>query len=150
SLKPLNLTIRHQTREENCKRLQDAYQQAGIEAEVLPFIADMPAAFRECDLVVSRAGAGAISELAVVNRPAILVPYPFAQGGHQRGNAKVLVDAGKALMVEEGESFPNRLLEALQKLTDPATYRSMRQIAPNLISLEAASKIAKGLLELSR
>jgi UDP-N-acetylglucosamine--N-acetylmuramyl-(pentapeptide) pyrophosphoryl-undecaprenol N-acetylglucosamine transferase len=150
AMRSLGVVIRHQTREENCQRLTEAYATAGVEATVQPFIADMPEAFRWCDIVVSRAGAGAISELAVVNRPAVLVPYPYAQGGHQRSNAAVLVDAGKALMVEEGEGFAAQLLSALRELLNPAVYSSMRQIAPNLLSLDAASKIAAGILELRR
>lgn len=150
TLQPLGVVVRHQTREENCQRLIDAYGAAGVAATVQPFISDMPEAFRWCDIVVSRAGAGAISELAVVNRPAVLVPYPFAQGGHQVGNAQVLVDAGKAVMIEEGANFPARVLLALRQLLEPAAYRSMRQIAPNLIALDAASKIAAGILELQR
>lgn len=147
-LKKMAVIVHHQTRPENVEALMSAYGDAGLEATVVPFITDMADAYRNCDLVVSRAGAGAIFELMVVNRPAIVVPYPFAQGGHQEGNAQLLVAAGKGLMVGEGEHFAQRLLSAMKIIMEPEKYKEMRATEVNLKPLGAATEIASGILGL--
>lgn len=147
-LKRMAVIVHHQTRPENVETLRRAYADAGVDASVVPFITDMAEAYRNCDLVVSRAGAGAVFELLVVNRPAIVVPYPFAQGGHQEGNARVLVASGKGILVTEGERFPERILGALEVMTDPEKYREMRASHVNLKPLGAAKEIASGVLGL--
>ena len=70
-----------------------------MEGEIVPFIADMPAAFAAADLVVCRSGAGAVSELAAAGKPSILVPFPFAADDHQTRNAEAMERGGAARLV---------------------------------------------------
>lgn len=143
------LAVWHQTRPENVSRLKAAYEEARVEAQVVPFIDDLPAAFEWSDLIVTRAGAGAVMEVGVVNKPAIFVPYPFAQGNHQFANAATLRDAGKALIVEQGDGFEKRLEEALRRLLDPTEYAAFRARPGVTRSTSAAEEIVRNCLELA-
>jgi UDP-N-acetylglucosamine--N-acetylmuramyl-(pentapeptide) pyrophosphoryl-undecaprenol N-acetylglucosamine transferase len=83
--------------------MRAAFAESGLEGEVTPFIADMPAAFAEADLVVCRSGAGAVSELAAAGKPSILVPFPFAADDHQTRNAEAIERGGAARLVRDAE-----------------------------------------------
>ena len=83
--------------------VEKAYRRTGISAEIRPFISDMGERYEWSDIVISRAGAGALSELTANGRPALLVPFPHSAGDHQRKNARWMVERGGALIVEEGE-----------------------------------------------
>ena len=143
-----NLNIRHQCRSENMEAIKEAYSQKNINAEVFDFIEDLPATYRWCDLIIARSGAGSTMEIGVINRPAIFIPFPFAQGNHQLKNAQILADAGKAIIVEEGENFAERLKSALDTLLNPENYHKMREIHYESRSLNAAESIASGGLKL--
>lgn len=95
--------VLHQCGDRNLQATLDAYQQAGLvpsdELQVRPYIDDMAAAYAWADLVICRAGASTVAELAVAGLPAILVPYPWAVDDHQRANAATLVDAGAAWLL---------------------------------------------------
>jgi UDP-N-acetylglucosamine--N-acetylmuramyl-(pentapeptide) pyrophosphoryl-undecaprenol N-acetylglucosamine transferase len=86
-----------------------AYREAGVEARVLDYLEDMPAAYAAADFVVSRAGASTLAELAALRKPAALVPFPRAAAQHQDFNARVFERAGAALRVPEGAGFERRL-----------------------------------------
>lgn len=143
------LSVVHQARTENVERLASCYLEAKVEASVLPFIEDMPEKFAWSDIVISRAGAGATTDIGVVNRPAILVPFPFAQGQHQRANAMTLVTAGKAILVEEGSGFEERLQIALQAMLEPARFRAMKEKPRVDRGARASESISRGILELA-
>ena len=149
-LRECGVLVRHQCRTENVEKVRAGYRAAGIEAQVEDFIADLPDAYRWCDLVIARAGAATVMELGVVNRPAILVPFPYAQGNHQLRNAEILADAGKAVIVEEGEGFRERLGAALRELQDSSRYCAMRDRPYRSRSLDAAQAIATGCMALVR
>jgi UDP-N-acetylglucosamine--N-acetylmuramyl-(pentapeptide) pyrophosphoryl-undecaprenol N-acetylglucosamine transferase len=91
----------HQTGLAEFEKMREAFGVSGIEGEVVPFIQDMPAAFAAADLVVCRAGAGTVSELAAAGRPSILVPFPFAADDHQTQNALAMEKAGAAKLLRE-------------------------------------------------
>jgi UDP-N-acetylglucosamine--N-acetylmuramyl-(pentapeptide) pyrophosphoryl-undecaprenol N-acetylglucosamine transferase len=92
------------------------YRKLEVEAKVVAFIDDMASAFAWADLVICRAGAMTVSELAAVGLASILVPYPYAVDDHQTANAAFLVDHGAALLVPEGEFKPKRLSETIFEL----------------------------------
>ena len=96
-----HLTVTHQTGESDHARVVEAYRRAGIESQVMPFIYDMPAALREADLVVARAGAMTVAELTACGKPAILIPLPSAIYDHQTRNAKVMEAAGAAVVLPQ-------------------------------------------------
>lgn len=107
------MRIIHQTGVEDRERVETAYRQAGIDAEVKTFFHDMARRYTRADLVVCRAGATTVAELTALGKAAIFIPYPFAADNHQELNAKTLVDAGAAQMVLEqdltGEELAGRL-----------------------------------------
>ena len=116
----LALRIIHQTGPGAYEEWRAAFEASGLEGEVLPFIADMPAAFAQADLVVCRSGAGAVAELAAAGKPSVLSPFPFAADQHQLRNAEAFARAGAARLVEDGEMTGERLFEAVAQLAaDP-------------------------------
>lgn len=116
---------------------------------VLPFIEDMGTAWKIADLVVCRAGAMTLAELATVGRPAVLVPYPHATDDHQRKNAQELVDRGAARMVEDSTFDGDRLLDELAWFDEdtqrgPAMVGAVRSWGGEV---DAADRIATDILE---
>lgn len=105
--------VTHQAGERNLDELCAAYAAAGVEAECVPFIADMATRYAHCDLVISRSGALTVAELAVVGVAALLVPLPGAIADEQSHNARYLVDAGGAVLMPQAELQPERLAEFL-------------------------------------
>jgi UDP-N-acetylglucosamine--N-acetylmuramyl-(pentapeptide) pyrophosphoryl-undecaprenol N-acetylglucosamine transferase len=100
------------------------YAELGVEAEVVPFIEDMPGALAGADLVIGRSGASAVSEICAIGRPSLLVPYPFAAGDHQRVNAQALERAGAAVCVASADATPERLAQELERLLRDAALRT--------------------------
>ncbi|PHS65993.1 MAG: undecaprenyldiphospho-muramoylpentapeptide beta-N-acetylglucosaminyltransferase [Thalassobium sp.] len=95
--------LRHQVGKNNLAEMQAAYQQAGVQAEVNAFIDDMAAAYGDADLLICRAGALTVSEVAAAGCAAIFVPFPFAVDDHQTANAGYMVNAGAALICQQHE-----------------------------------------------
>lgn len=123
-----NVKITHQTGEADHQRVSEAYRRAGVEAEVVPFIYDMPRALRAADLVVARGGAMTIAELTACGKPAILIPLPTAIYDHQMKNARAMEAAGGAIVLPQGEVTGPRLTEAIAAiLENPERMRAMRQ-----------------------
>ena len=95
------LRVAQQARAEDLPRVVQAYESAGISAEVAPFFTDIPRRLSECQLVISRAGASSVADISVIGRPAILIPFAAATGDHQTANARGLVDAQAAVLLPE-------------------------------------------------
>ena len=111
--------------------------------QVMPYISNMGEALAAADLVVSRAGASSIAEIAALAAPSILVPYPHATADHQTTNAHYLVDAGAALLVPDAELDGASFSSALTGLLDePERRAAMREAARGLGSAQAASALA--------
>ena len=108
----------HQSGETDYTHVVEAYEQRGLKAEIIPFIEDMAEAYGRADMVVSRAGATTVSELAALGKPSILIPYPFAANRHQETNALILVRVGGAEMLLEQELSGERLAALLMKYMD--------------------------------
>lgn len=116
---PVTMQVIHQTGRQDEEQVRDAYARAGIRARVSAFFDEMATVYRSADLVVSRAGATTLAELAVQKKPAFLIPYPFAADGHQEKNGRFLVAAGAARMCLEGELTEEKLAsEIVTLLTD--------------------------------
>ena len=128
------------------------YASLGLEArvQVVPFIADMPRALADADLVIARSGASAVSEICAVGRPSLLVPYPFASGDHQRVNAESLVRAGAALCLPSTEASAERIAHEMTELfAHSERLFRMAERARALGRPEAARAIAEDLLGLA-
>jgi UDP-N-acetylglucosamine--N-acetylmuramyl-(pentapeptide) pyrophosphoryl-undecaprenol N-acetylglucosamine transferase len=93
----------HQSGEKHLDALRAAYAQAGVEGELVAFIDNMAAAYAQADLVICRAGALTVAELAAAGVASVLVPFPFAVDDHQTGNARFLANAGGAILMPQGE-----------------------------------------------
>ncbi|MBK1709288.1 undecaprenyldiphospho-muramoylpentapeptide beta-N-acetylglucosaminyltransferase [Marichromatium gracile] len=140
--------VRHQAGTRTLEEARAAYREAGVEAEVVPFIDDMAAAYAWADLVVCRAGALTVSELAAAGVGAVLVPYPHAVDDHQRANAGYLVEAGAARLLPQTELTAERLGELLAELLgDRAALLAMAEAARGRARPEAAARIAARCLE---
>jgi UDP-N-acetylglucosamine--N-acetylmuramyl-(pentapeptide) pyrophosphoryl-undecaprenol N-acetylglucosamine transferase len=111
--------------------------------EVRPFLDDMPARFAAADLIVSRAGATTMAELAAAGRPAILIPYPYATDDHQRHNAEAVELAGAAIVLLNEELEGNTLFDRIHELVaDRARLTKMATAARRLAHPDAAERIA--------
>jgi len=109
----------HQAGEKQIEALRTAYAGAGVEGELRPFIDDMAAAYAEADLVICRAGALTVAELAAVGAASLLVPFPHAVDDHQSGNARFLADRGAAYLLPQAELNAERLAGILASLDRP-------------------------------
>jgi UDP-N-acetylglucosamine--N-acetylmuramyl-(pentapeptide) pyrophosphoryl-undecaprenol N-acetylglucosamine transferase len=112
------IRIVHQCGVNELEAMRQAFAESGLEGEVTPFVADMPAAFGEADLVVSRSGAGAVSELAAAGKPAVLVPFPFAANDHQARNAEAIERGGAARLVVDAQMSGERLYALVRALAE--------------------------------
>ncbi|MET0066321.1 MAG: undecaprenyldiphospho-muramoylpentapeptide beta-N-acetylglucosaminyltransferase [Candidatus Thiodiazotropha sp.] len=141
--------VRHQAGEKLYQETLDSYRKAGVEAQVKPFERDMAAAYGWADLVICRAGALTVSELAAAGVGAILVPYPYAVDDHQTHNARILVDAGAAQLVDQTSLNPRDLAAQIAELTEHrTTLLEMAQAARKLAKPQAAEQMGSYCLEL--
>ncbi len=140
--------VRHQAGERTVAVAEAAYADTGVAARISPFIADMAEAYAWADLVVCRAGALTVSELAAAGLPAILVPYPHAVDDHQVGNARYLTDAGAARMVIQRDLTVTGLAALLAELiADPAGRLAMAEAARAQAKPNAAEVIANACMD---
>jgi UDP-N-acetylglucosamine--N-acetylmuramyl-(pentapeptide) pyrophosphoryl-undecaprenol N-acetylglucosamine transferase len=112
------LQITQQCREEDLAAVRAKYDALGLKAELAPFFRDLPARIAGSHLVIARSGAGTVSELAVIGRPAILVPLPGSIDQDQRANAKAIADVGGAVLIDQKELTPERLASELSNFID--------------------------------
>ena len=139
----LELEIRHQAGKGKTVLAVESYQQAGVKVEVTEFIEDMAAAYQWADLIICRAGALTVSELAAAGLPAILVPYPYAVDDHQSRNAAYLADQGAAVVMQQGDMTSDSLGQRLQLLlTDRAGLKAMAIRAKTLAMPNADKAVA--------
>ncbi len=137
------LRIIHQTGERDYNAVRQAYQDRGFTADVRTFIEDMPGTFAQSDLVISRAGATAVAEMAAAGKAAVLIPFPAAADQHQLENARVMERAGAARVVEQKDLTPERLVAAiLELLRDTEKLARMEQNARGRAKPDAAARIA--------
>jgi UDP-N-acetylglucosamine--N-acetylmuramyl-(pentapeptide) pyrophosphoryl-undecaprenol N-acetylglucosamine transferase len=136
------LTVTHQTGHRDREAVEQGYAATGFAPDVREFITDMSAAYAAADLVVARAGATTLAELTCCQKPSILVPFPFAADNHQVLNARSLVEAGAAVMVEERDLTGELLAKEIRAiLSNPARRQQMARAAGRLGAPQAAREI---------
>ncbi len=145
----LAVAVRHQCGAKHLEKARAAYMNAGIQADVVPFAEDMAGVYAWADLVICRAGALTLAELAAAGVPAILVPFPHAVDDHQTRNAEAMVAAGGARLVAEGDDFVKRLGSVFEALGDRAVLLRMAEAARRLARPDAARRIADACLEVA-
>ncbi len=134
--------VYHQTGEKHAEITQKAYHDAGVEAVVTPFIANMSEAYTWADIVLCRAGASTIAELCAAGLASILIPYPYAVDDHQTANAKYLVKHNAAVLIQQAVLTEAALVNVLNELsTAPAQRAAMGQAAYELRQLDATQKV---------
>jgi len=138
----------HQSGALQIDALRANYAQCGVQAQLTPFIEDTAQAFAEADLVICRAGASTVTELAAVGAAAYFVPFPFAVDDHQTHNAQFLVNQGAGLLLDQAHLTPESLAELLQK-TERSTLLAWAIEAKKLQKIEAVAKIVAACEELS-
>lgn len=144
-------TIVHQSGEPDLDATRQLYRKLGIEATVVPFLADMPWILARSDLAVCRAGGTTLAELAAAGVPAILLPYPHATDNHQRRNADVFASSGGCLTLDERElagRLDNHLAGAVATLVGDARRRaamseSIRRLAQPDATWDVATVIRR-------
>lgn len=142
------MSILHQTGEHDFSEVRQAYQAAGIEAEVRPFINDMAREYRRADLIVCRSGATTIAEITACGKPCLFVPFPHATDDHQRKNAEALLKKQACRMLLEREMTPERLAEMIVELMDDREkLAELGRNAAGLASLDAARVIVDEMLK---
>jgi len=141
--------ITHQTGSAHIDTVRQAYRDAGVEAEALPFIDDMAARLAACDLIVCRAGAVTVSELCAAGVPGILVPLIVSTTSHQRDNAEFMAAHGAALHQPQSALTPQGLATLLAGLTRPALLQ-MAEKARALSKPHAAARVADEIERLVR
>ncbi|WP_419815442.1 undecaprenyldiphospho-muramoylpentapeptide beta-N-acetylglucosaminyltransferase [Glacieibacterium sp.] len=137
------LRVVHQGRPEDLENARVAYHAAGIAAEMATYLADLPERIAAAHLVVARAGASTMAELAVIGRPAILVPFAAAMDDHQTANAAEFVNAGGGPVLTETQFTPFALSQAIVSLTSsPATLENAARAAKSVGRPDAGARLA--------
>ena len=141
--------VLHQSGEKQIEALRANYTNAGVQAELTPFIDDTAKAFADADLIVCRAGASTVTEIAAVGAAALFVPFPSAVDDHQTSNARFLVDAGAAWLVPQPEFTPEALARTLQTLQRDQLL-AMASRAKQLQKTGAVAAVVAACEQLSR
>jgi UDP-N-acetylglucosamine--N-acetylmuramyl-(pentapeptide) pyrophosphoryl-undecaprenol N-acetylglucosamine transferase len=131
----------HQSGRDHLPDLQAAYARAGVSADTVDFIQDMASAYADADLVIARAGAMTVAEIAAVGVASVLVPFPHAVDDHQTSNARYLANAGAARLIPQSELRPAELA-ALLRETSRATCLEQAKIARSLARPDAVTQVA--------
>lgn len=135
------LAITHQTGPREHDAVREAYERAGVEADVRPFIDRMVDEFARADLLLCRAGATTVAEVAVAGKAAIFVPFPHAADDHQRKNAEAFVRAGAGRMILESELSGDRVARELDELmADPEAIDRMESASRGLARADATER----------
>jgi UDP-N-acetylglucosamine--N-acetylmuramyl-(pentapeptide) pyrophosphoryl-undecaprenol N-acetylglucosamine transferase len=138
----------HQSGARQIEALRHNYAAAGVEAELLPFIDDMAQAYADADLVICRAGATTVTEIAAIGAAALFVPFPHAVDDHQTGNARFLVDQGAATLMQQRELTAERLADLLQK-AERSVLVQRAQKAKAMQKTEAVAQVVAACEELA-
>ena len=136
-----NVEVLHQTGTVMQQQVELMYKEKAINARAIAFIDDVVAAYRWADLVICRAGAMTVSEVAAMGLPSILVPYPYAIDDHQTANAHYLVDAGAGVMIAQGQLTASLLAEQIKYCV--AHRETMAKAAKQSASLNATHHVAE-------
>ena len=140
--------VTHQSGATQIDTLRANYQTAGVQAELTPFIDDTASAFAAADIIVCRAGASTVTEIAAVGAAAIFVPFPFAVDDHQTTNARFLVSAGGGWLVQQSDLTPEGLAKMLLN-SERTALVDIAEKAKNMQKINATREVVAACEELS-
>ena len=141
--------VLHQSGAKQIDELRANYTAAGVEGELTPFIEDTAQAYADADMIVARAGASTVTEIAAVGAAALFVPFPSAVDDHQTTNARFLVDAGGGWLVQQADLTPELLADLLQKTGRDALIEKAAK-AKTMQKTEAVEAVVQACEELAR
>ena len=147
-LEEIRPNVVHQTGKQHFEAVQQLYRNAGVYADIRPFLDDMAGCYAEADVVICRAGALTIAELAAAGVASILVPFPFAVDDHQTHNARFLSERGAAWLLPQSELNAEKLALLLRELTREKLL-AMAQQARSVAKSDAAQRVAQICAELA-
>jgi UDP-N-acetylglucosamine--N-acetylmuramyl-(pentapeptide) pyrophosphoryl-undecaprenol N-acetylglucosamine transferase len=137
------LDVVHQGRDQDAEMIAETYHGAGVKATIAAYFTDLPAQIAAAHIIVARAGASTVAELAVAGRPAILVPLPIATDDHQTDNARGMAAAGGAIVVPQPQFTAERVAQALTLwLADPKALAEAAAGARSAGHPDAARRLA--------
>ena len=142
----LNIQILHVSGDHDRQIVAMAYDRLGIPARVFSFFPEMEKIYQAADIVLSRAGAGAVHEIARFNVPAVIVPYPFA-GAHQKQNALAFLKTGRGIMLEEKYLKAGRLYREMASLLSNLQQERCEADQQEFFSVNAARQTAEAVVE---
>ncbi|MFV8782230.1 undecaprenyldiphospho-muramoylpentapeptide beta-N-acetylglucosaminyltransferase [Microbulbifer sp. SA54] len=135
-------SVVHQAGQRHLDVAREAYERVQVDAEVVPFIADMAAAYANADLVICRSGALTVSEIAAAGVGAIMVPFPFAIDDHQTKNGEWLAKAGAAMVIQQDDLDADELAGILRGLfADPGKLLAMAEAARKVAQPDATEQV---------
>ena len=140
--------VTHQSGATQIDALRANYQAAGVQAELTPFIDDTASAFAAADIIVCRAGASTVTEIAAVGAAAVFVPFPFAVDDHQTTNARFLVNAGGGWLVQQSDLTPEGLAKMLLN-SERTALVDIAEKAKNMQKINATREVVAACEELS-
>ena len=140
--------VTHQSGATQIDTLRANYQASGVQAELTPFIDDTASAFAAADIIVCRAGASTVTEIAAVGAAAIFVPFPFAVDDHQTTNARFLVSAGGGWLVQQSDLTPEGLAKMLLN-SERTALVDIAEKAKNMQKINATREVVAACEELS-
>ena len=140
--------VTHQSGATQIDALRANYQAAGVQAELTPFIDDTASAFAAADIIVCRAGASTVTEIAAVGAAAVFVPFPFAVDNHQTTNARFLVNAGGGWLVQQSDLTPEGLAKMLLN-SERTALVDIAEKAKNMQKINATREVVAACEELS-
>jgi len=143
----INLHVEQQTRADQIDMATKIYREAEIDAEVAPFFSDMAERLRRAHIVIGRAGASTVCELAVAGKPSILIPLKIAADDHQTYNAEVLKAAKAAVVIREDDVTAEKLCSEIRALVEGAALLPMRASAAKSVARPDAAKLLADLVE---
>jgi UDP-N-acetylglucosamine--N-acetylmuramyl-(pentapeptide) pyrophosphoryl-undecaprenol N-acetylglucosamine transferase len=147
----IKLKVTHQTGEADVELVREAYRELPFDAEVVPFIDDVPGALAAADLVVARSGAGTVTDIAHAARASILVPYPFHRDMQQLHNAHVLEKLAGAIIVSDDDRLAENLAREMRAmLSDPARLAAMGARASQAVFSDSAARVARVCFKTAR
>ncbi len=141
--------VLHQSGAKQIDELRANYEAAGVEGELTPFIEDTAQAYADADIIVARAGASTVTEIAAVGAAALFVPFPSAVDDHQTTNARFLVDAGGGWLVQQADLTPELLADLLQKTGRDALIEKAAK-AKTMQKTEAVEAVVRACEELAK
>jgi UDP-N-acetylglucosamine--N-acetylmuramyl-(pentapeptide) pyrophosphoryl-undecaprenol N-acetylglucosamine transferase len=141
-------TVLHQSGTKQIDELRANYAAAGVTAELTPFIEDTASAYADADLIVCRAGASTVTEIAAVGAAAVFVPFPSAVDDHQTTNAKFLVDNGGGWLIRQSNFTPEWLAQLIET-TDRAELIRRACAAKSMRKTSATDEVVKACEDLA-